>query len=66
MLKSPSGVFWPVLFCVKSITGTLELSPRTENDRIVVKDHGNTVLVDPSRMRSRRKHRSKGTERILT
>jgi len=46
------------------ITGMLVLSSRTENGLPVVKDHGNAVFVDPSRMRSRRKHRSNGTEPI--
>ncbi|OLS20629.1 MAG: hypothetical protein HeimC2_36320 [Candidatus Heimdallarchaeota archaeon LC_2] len=42
----------------------LVLSSRTKNGLPVVKDRGNAVFVDPSRMRSRKKHRSKGTEPI--
>ena len=44
----------------------LVLSLRTENDLPVVKDHGKTAFDDPSRMRSRRTHRSNGTKPIST
>ncbi len=39
-----------VLPCIK--TGTLVISPRTENDLLVEKDHGRAVFADPSRVRS--------------
>jgi len=48
-------VVLPCYFIIK-IPGILVLGQRTENDLPVVKDHGNTVFVDPSRMRSRRTH----------
>ena len=56
----------PTLLFSKIETGMLVLSLRTENDLPVVKDHGNAVFVNPSRMRSRRKHRFNETEPIST
>ncbi len=60
--KSHNGS--PNLFLSKA--GTLVLSPRTENDLLVVKDHGRADFVDSSRTRGRRKHRSLWTKSIST